>query len=410
MRSRSVARGGAGLLLAAAVIVVPMAPVAAQETRASVDVSAGGAYSTNPFLVRGGGDGAVSTELAITPQVSFVDERDQASLVAFYRRSDYLTRYNSAEAYGFSALGRRAMSTRLNLRADLSYQSSIIGQSGLGVVGVVDPVLTPSPVVGAPDITLIGLNQRQNSIISSLGADYRLSARDTINGQISLTRISYGGGGRGNNLALLSSRTTGASVGYSRSLSERLSIGVQGSGSWIDYDNPTYSGHTYSPQGTVNYQLSQQVSLSAGAGVVFVSSTTPRGTSTSTGFAGNFSGCRNAGRSVQCLRASSDAQPTGLGDVSRRMAASFDYSYQLREFDLVRGSIEYSRLTTTSDATLQAPRTDYLTALVSYERGLTRRVFAGASVGYRQASVTGFGTPNDVTFRLFLRTRLGDIR
>ncbi len=407
MSDRSVARSGAALLLGAAVTVAPLAPVAAQETRASVDVSAGGAYSTNPFLVRGGGDGALSTELAITPQVSFVDERDQASLVAHYRRSDYLTRYNSAEAYGFSALGQRAMSTRLNLRANLSFESSIIGQSGLGVVGVVDPVLTPAPVVGTPDITLIGLNQRQNSIFSSLGADYRLSARDSINGQVSLTRISYGGG---SNLALLSSRTTAASVGYSRSLSERVSIGVQGMGSWIDYDNPAYAGHTYSPQATLNYQLSQQVNFSAGAGVVFVSSTTPRGTSTTTGFAGNFNGCRSAGRSVQCVRASSDAQPTGLGDVSRRMAASVDYSYRLRESDFVRGSLEYSRLTTTSDNTLQAPRTDYLTALGTYERSFTRRVFAGASIGYRRASVSGFGTPNDVTFRLFLRTRLGDIR
>lgn len=402
MRRKSVA-----LLLAAAVAALPVTPVVAQETRVAVDVSAGATYATNPFLIRDGGDGAVSTELAITPQLSFVDERSEASLLARYRRSDYLTRYNSAEAYGFTAVARRAMSSRLNLNANVSYDSSIIGQSGLGIVGVVNPNPIPGPDLGTPDITLIGLNQRQNSIAAALGGSYRLTSRDTVNAQVSVNRVSYGGDGNG---LLLSSRTTGATVGYSRSLSERLSVGAQGSGSWIDYDNPGFAGHTYSPQGTLSYQLSPQVNFSLGAGAVFVSSTTPRGTATTTGFSGNFTGCRNAGRSVQCLRGYSDAQPTGLGDVSRRLGAAFDYSYQLREFDFVRATLEYSRLTTTSDVSVQAPRTDFLNAMATYERGLSRRLFAGASVGYRQTSATGFGSPHDVTFRLFLRTRLGDIR
>ncbi|MEH3123105.1 MAG: hypothetical protein PGN16_14200 [Sphingomonas phyllosphaerae] len=404
----SVARRAAALLLATAAVALPIAPVVAQETRAAVDVSAGAAYSTNPFLVRGGGESAVSTELSIVPQVNFVDERSQASILARYRRSDYLTRYNSAEAYGISATARRVMSSRLSLRADATYDSSIIGQNGLGVVGVVNPNPVPGPDLSTPDITLIGLNQRQNAISAAIGGDYRISTRDTINGQVSINRVSYGGGAAGG--LLLSSRTTGASIGYNRSLSERLSIGAQGAGSWIDYDNPGYSGHTYSPQGTLSYQASQLVNLSLGAGVVFVSSTTPRGTFTTTGLSGTFTGCRNGGRAVQCVRAYSDAQPTGLGDVSRRFGASLDYSYQLREYDFVRASVEYTRLTTTSDTTLQAPRTSFLSGQATYERGITRRLFAGASVGYRQADSTGFGTPHDVTFRLFLRTRLGDIR
>ncbi|MEG8037966.1 hypothetical protein QP166_00870 [Sphingomonas sp. LR60] len=408
MPMNSVARRSAALLLVTTAVALPLAPVSAQEMRVAVDVSAGGAYSTNPFLIRGGGGGAASTELSVTPQVSFVDERSEASIVARYRRSDYLTRYSSAEAYGFTALARRAMSARLNMRADVSFDSSIIGQNGLGVVGVVDPTLTPGPVLGTPDITLIGLNQRQTTISASMGGDYRLSSRDTLNARASITRISYGDGNDAG--PLLSSRTTAGTVGYSRALSERLSLGAQGSGSWIDYDNPSYSGHTYSPQLTLNYQLNPRINLSGGAGVVFVSSTTPRGTFNTTGFSGTLNACRNAGRSVQCLRAYSDAQPTGLGDVSLRYGAALDYSYQLREFDLVRASVDYSRLNTTSNTTLQAPNTDFFSAQTSYERSFTRRVFAGASVGYRQANGRGFGSPSDVTFRLFLRTRLGDIR
>ena len=407
MSGKSMTRGAAALLLASTTVALPLAPAVAQETRVAVDVTAGGAYSTNPFLVRDGGEGAASTELAITPQLSFVDERNQASLVARYRRSDYLTRYSAAEAYGFSALARRAMSARLNLRADVSYDSSIIGQNGLGLVGAVNPNPIPGPDLRTPDISLIGLNQRQNAVAAAFGADYRLSTRDTVTGQVSINRVSYGDGG---NAFLLSSRTADATIGYSRSLSERLSVGAQGSGTWIDYDNPGYSGHTYAPQGTLTYQLSPRVNLSGGLGAVFVSSTTPAGTVTATGLSANFNGCRDGGRSVQCLRAYSDAQPTGLGDVSRRYGAAADYSYQLREFDVVRASIEYSRLNTTSNTTLQAPRTDFVSGQASYERSFTRRIFAGASVGYRHANGRGFGSPSDVTFRLFLRTRLGDIR
>lgn len=406
MRAATLSRGAAAALLTGALATLSAAPVGAQETRAAVDVSAGASYSTNPFLIRDRGrdTGAFATELAITPQVTFLDERNEATLLARYSRSDYLTRYSAAESYGVAAQARRAMTPTLNARADLSFDSSIIGQNGLGVVGVVDP--TPGPDLGTPDIAVIGLNQRQNAIVAALGADWRVAPRDTLTGQVSINRISYGR----ESGALLSSRSTAATVGYSRALSERTSVGLQGSGTWIDYDRPGYSGHTYAPQATLTHQVNQQLNFTLGAGVIFVSSTTPAGTSNVTGFSGNFNGCRTAGRSTQCVRAYSDAQPTGLGDVSRRWGGAFDYSYRLRENDVLRASVDYSRLTATSDITLQAPRVEYLNASVAYERAVTRRLFAGASVGYRQASVSGLGTPSDTIFRLFLRTRLGDRR
>lgn len=403
-RAATLARGASVLLLTGTLTALPLAPLDAQETRAAVDVSVGGSYSTNPFLIRGGGAGAFATELAVTPQVTFLDERSEATILARYRRSDYLTRYSAAEGYGVAAQARRAMTPTLTARADLSFDSSIIGQNGLGVVGVVDSTVQPTP--GTPDIAVIGLNQRQNAIVAGLGADWRVGPRDTLTAQGSVSRITYDG----NSAALLSSRTTAATVGYSRALSERTSIGVQGSGSWINYDRPGYSGHTYSPQFTLNRQISQQIRFSLGAGVIFVSSTTPFGTSNVTGLSGTFNGCREAGRTTQCLRAFSDAQPTGLGDVSRRYGGTFDYSYRLRESDVVRATIDYSHLTATSNTTLQVPSVGFLGGSVSYERGFTRRLFAGASVGYRQATGDGFGNPNDVTFRLFLRTRLGDRR
>lgn len=396
-------RRRAALSLAVALSGVSALPAAAQDTRLAVDVSAGGSYSTNPFLIRGDAEGAVATELMISPQLTVVDERNEASLIAHYRRSDYLNRYNAAEGYGVQAQARRALTSTLSARADVSYESSIVGQSGLGVVGVVDP--NPGPDLGTPDISLIGLNQRQNSLVASLGADWRFGPRDTLTGRASANRISYGG----ESGALLSSQTTGATLGYSRALSERTSVGFQGTGSWTDYDRRGFSGASYSPQGTLSHQIDQRLRFSLGLGAVFISSTTPLRTTKATGFSGTFDGCRTAGRSAQCVRAFSDAQATGLGDISRRYGGSFDYSYRLRENDVLRGMIDYSRLTATSD-TLQVPQVGFLSGIVSYERSFTQRLFVGASAGYRQATGGGLGNPSDLTFRLFLRTRLGDRR
>lgn len=398
----------AALLATAALLALPATQAGAQETRLAVDVSAGGSYSTNPFLIRGKSESSAATELTISPSLTVLDETSATTLNAHYRRSDYLTRYNPAEGYGVAAQTRRALSATMSANASVSYDSSIIGQRGLGLVGVVDPT-TPAPVIVAPDISLIGLNQRQNSLAASLGASWQLGPRDSLNAQVSASRVSYGSNSRSGDNPLLASRGTGATIGYSRSLSERTSIGVQGTGSWTNYDRPGFSGSSYSPQGTITHQINQQLNFTLGAGVVFISSTTPRGTSNVTGFSGSFNGCRVAGRSTQCVRAYSDAQATALGDISRRYGGSVEYSYRLRQNDVLSGTLDYSRLTATSTA-VQVPQVGYLNAMLSYQRGFTQRLFAGASVGYRQATGDGFGSPSDVTFRLFVRTRLGDRR
>ncbi len=416
----------AAALLTVAIATVPAGQAVAQETAVAVDVSAGGSYSTNPFLISGDSDGkgAFATELSVTPQVMYRDERSDAALIARYRRSDYIDRYNSAEGYGFTAQAQRALNPLLSANATVSFDSSIVGQSGLGVVGVVDPSLTPVPGIGlpvpgigvpgvgvpgvsVPDLSLIGLNQRQNTLAASLGATLRVGPHDTLNGSVNANRVSYGSN---SNIALLSSRGTGATIGYSRALSERTSVGIQGSGSWTEYDRNGFHGSSYSPQGTLSHRLGAQLNLDLAAGVVFISSTTTRGRSNVTGFSGSLSGCHTGNRSAQCLRAYSDAQATALGDISRRYGGSFDYSYRLRENDVLRASIGYSRLVATSDNTLQIPQVSYLNADAAYERSFTRRFFGGASVGYRQATGGGLGNPSDLIFRLFVRTRLGDRR
>lgn len=390
------------LLLVAAVTALPGAEAAAQTTRVAVDAQAGVGYTTNPFLVIGDAASSGYTDFSVQPELLYQDERSEAALIARYRRSEYWRRYDAAEAYGAEARARREISPTVNMHANVVYDSSIIGQGGLGIVGVVDP--TPSPDLGTPDIALLGLQSRQNSLVGALGGDWRMSARDTLTGEARISRIDYNGA-----QILTSSYTTSTTLGYTRALSERTSIGVQGSGAWTNFRRPGYSGSFYQPQATLNHQFNDRWRFSLMAGAVFISSTTERGTTKITGLSGNFSGCRDGGRGTACLRASSDAQATGLGDISRRYAAGADYSYRVRENDVVRASVDYSQVRATSDVP-QLPRVSYLTGSVSYERAMSRTVFAGLSTQYRQASGGNLERPSDLNFRLFVRTRLGDPR
>lgn len=396
------ARHASAVALGTLVIALAAAPAAAQTTVA-LDAQAAIGYSSNPFLVSGDDDrGSWFTELTVQPELLYQDELGDAGIIGHYRRTDYFDRYDSADSYGAEARARRQLSQTLTGRASVAYDSSILGQGGAGIVGVVDPTLPPD--VGTPDITLLGLRQRQESVVATMGADWRVSERDTANAEVRVSNIDYGDGP-----LLTSSRTVSGTVGYSRSVSQRTSVGAQVSGSWVDFGRNGYSGQFYQPQLTLTHQVSETLRFSIGAGPLFVVSKTDRGTERSTGFSGNFFGCHDGDRATACVRAYSDAQPTGLGDISKRWGGAFDYSYVVREFDILRASVDYSHVSETSSL-LQVPSISYLTAGATYEHGFSRRWFAGVSGSYRQADGNGFERTSDVGVKFFIRTRLGDTK
>ncbi|MGK6321937.1 hypothetical protein ACMGDM_02500 [Sphingomonas sp. DT-51] len=393
---------GVALPLGAALVALPCTLADAQTTRLIVDGQAGVGYSSNPFLVNDDGAGSAFTELSISPQLVRFDEKGEAALSAYYRRTDYFTRYDSADSYGVEARARRQLTETFNAHAVVSYDSSIIGQSSYGLVGVLDPSLPPD--LGTPDIALLGLRQRQKSLTAAIGADLRISQRDTINGEVRASRISYGDSG-----LLTSSTTKSATLGWSHAVSARTSVGLQGSGSWSNFDRDRTSGSFYQPQVTLTHQFSESVSLSAAVGALFITSRTPLGTTHSTGISGNIFACKAGQRSNICARAYSDAQPTGFGDVSKRQGAGIDYSYQLRENDVLRASADYSRVQETSNL-LQARNASFINAGASYEHGFSRRLFGGVAGGYRRATGGGQDWPSDVNVKVFVRARWGDTR
>ena len=393
-------RAGVALPLGAALAVLPSALAEAQTTRFIVDGQAGVGYSTNPFVIDDNDTGSAFTELSITPQLVRLDEKGEAALSAYYRRTDYFTRYDSADSYGVEARARRQLSQTFNAHAVVSYDSSIIGQSSYGLVGVLDPSLPPD--LGTPDIALLGLRQRQKSLVAAVGADLRISTRDTVNGELRASRISYADSG-----ILTSSTTKSATLGWSHAVSARTSVGLQGSGSWTSFERQRTSGAFYQPQVTLTHQFSSSVTVTAALGALFITSRTPLGTTHSTGVSGNVFACKAGQRSNTCFRAYSDAQPTGFGDISKRQGAGLDYSYQVRENDVVRASVDYSRVQETSNL-LQARNASFITGGASYEHGFSRRLFGGVTGGYRRATGGGRDWPSDLNVKVFVRARWGD--
>lgn len=395
-------RLGVALPLGAALIALPTTLATAQSTRLIVDGQAGLGYSTNPFLIDGDDRGSAFSELSITPQLIQVDEKGDAALRAFYRRTDYFNRYDSADAYGAEASARRQLSETFAGHASVGYESSILGQASYGLVGVLDPSVPIDP--GTPDIALLGLRQRQESITAAVGGDLRISQRDTINAEGRAVQINYGDTG-----LLTSSRTTSATLGWSHAVSARTSVGLQGSGSWSDFGRQGNSGSFYQPQVTVTHSLSETVSVTAAVGALFITSRTPAGTVKSTGLSGNVLACKSSQRTNACLRAYADAQPTGFGDVSKRQGVGADYSYLVRENDVLRASLDFSRVQETSDLP-QARNASFITGGASYERGFSRRLFGGVAGGYRRATGSDRGAVSDLNVKAFVRVRWGDTR
>lgn len=403
MTVRSVSRA-IPVVRAAAVVATLLSPAAAwsQTTELTVSAQAQGGYSTNPFFVGTGDTGSAYVDLSIQPQLAQVDELGNVVISANYHRTEYFRRYDGTDSYGVDASGQRRLSPLLAVHVNAGYYSAILGQGGLTTPTVVDPT---TPVVGPtlPDITVLGLRQRQESINAGVGTDWQLSPLDSTSLGVRMSRYDYGN----NDPRLTSSRSISADASYTRTLSSRTSVGLSGSGTWTEFGRGGSSGDYYSAQATYHRQLSEHLRMDLAAGILFIQSTTAGGRINTTGFSGNASLCSDAKRQTYCVRAYSSAQPTGFGDISKSYGAGLSYSYRLNEDDFITANADYSRVETTSSL-LQIPRSNYVNASLGYEHSFTRTLVGGAGAGYRRISGGFFDHEDDLNLRIYLRISLGD--
>lgn len=424
-------------LIASAALMCWGTSASAQSQKFSVDVFASVGYASNPFLVADGSTSAGFLEVSATPRFVLIDEQGATSIQAFFRHSQYHREFGSSQNYGIQADSNRQLTEKLSARAFAGFDSSILGERGfrnnlLGAEPVTIPAVQPTnPVPGAQpvpapppqptvvlptdiftDVGLIGLRTRQNQFRAGGGLSYQISSIDSISADANIIRSDFGSG-RVEQL-LTDYLGYGASLGYSRALSTQTQVGARLSAQKADYDEPGFSSNVYQPQLTISSRVSPLWTVSAAAGLLFIKTRTPLGSSDSTGLSGNINGCRAGEASNLCLAAYRDASATGIGGVSKTLGSSVSYSYRLNQTDSVRADASYSKSdltgTVRNDELARRFSSSYVNANVSYDRAFSRRLTGGATLGYRDIFDSGFETSADVTGQVYIRARFGDIQ
>jgi len=431
------------LVAATGAAVAPLGVAAQVRTVPALTVAGGVGYDSNPFLGAGGAKGSASTTLNVMPSITFVDGVDRAVIAGSYNRQDFFTRYGSNNGYQASANGHKQFDARTGIDVAASYDSSVLGgagnfapigqvvpvtggaagsgigsgASGSGSLPVVSAPIGTAPVVTIPvdgDIGLIGLRQRRKTLSTSASASYLLSERTSLFGGVNASRSTYPGAQR-QSILLGNFTQYGANAGFSRSIDELSSVGVQLSASFVDYDRG-FSSSFFTPRLTYNRTLSPRWTLNAAVGGAIVHDRIS-GTSVTVSAEGTL--CRTfSERGNFCAFASREPSVTGFGGVRTQTTAGATLGYRLSEVSTVSASARYNHVANgtpaLSEGVLPANQ-DFTSVDGSYQRQLGRHLSALASAGYRHIS-SGFRTAggstggNSVFGRLGLTLSLGGQR
>jgi hypothetical protein len=122
-----------------------------------------------------------------------------------------------------------------------------------------------------------------------------------------------------------SSWTIPASLGYSRRVSPRATVGGRLAFQYTDYNGPE-SFWTITPQVTGSLLLSERLVASGAIGATFSAVDDGARTRHSTGLSANASLCQTGERTQFCGRASVDQQAATVAGPSRAVTAGIDYS------------------------------------------------------------------------------------
>ncbi|ARS27323.1 autotransporter domain-containing protein [Sphingomonas sp. KC8] len=367
-------------------------------TAARVDLSTSAGYSTNPFLSEDSNTDSAFIEGAIRPNISFIDDRGRTELGGYYSRSEYLRRSISAsEAYGASARTNRKLSEKVDVRALLSYDSSIVGSAD--AEGNFDPSLPQYP-----DIGLIGQRQRREMFSATAGATIRPNARDVWTIDFDGSKVRY----PGDALADANYKSYGARLGYSRAISETSTIGVTLGYTQIDYDAPNQDSRIISPQLTYSTRFAGGWSISAAVGVSLTRRDLIVGKDNSTALSGNLQACRETERSNLCFGGSRATSATGFGGARTQTDLFANYNYRLSERSTISARANYS--INGDDGLVLPGNRKYLSVGTDYSHQFSERLRLTAAVAYRDAYAPFLSPDADIRGSIGLAYTLGSRR
>ncbi len=417
--------------LGAVSVVVPMQAALADVTVIpSGSVSVGGGYSSNPFLQSTGASASGSAQITVAPQVELIDGTDQAVISANYNRTQYTSNYGGNDGYGVNVSATSQRSARTSINVALGYSSQILGAAnsfgattigiptGVGTgtttgtgtgtdtgTGTIATPIVTTPVIGGigGDIGLIGLRQRRNELFASAGASYRPDERSTWSGGINASRSSY----PDSNGFATGFRTYGANIGYTRSLTEKSSVGFTLSGTSINY-NTSPTTRYLTPRLTYSRTLALHWTLDVAAGASIVDDGI---NSTSVTASATATVCRAGERGRLCLSASREPSVSAFGGARNQTSVSASYSYQVSELTSVAASASFQRSSTGNGLRLPTAITsnqqDFITGDLTLNRRIGRRLSAYGTASYRDVNGLGLPVKADIGGRIGLSLAIG---
>ena len=399
------------LLAVAPLLALPHA-AQAQETRTSVEVAGTTGYSNNPFVQRGSSSGSGFVAFDVTPRLQLLNERSTFTATLNAHVDQYFTRYPTTDNYRVNLAYNGQPSERITTFAQVNLSSSIIGSfdnlfgsgvvdtSGLGggaggvtsgtsssggnsTVGTGGATVNPgsggglgSGILPATDIGLLGTRDRRRSLYATGGLAARLSEHDTISAS------AFGDFARYRNSGAISDYDGyGGTVGYSRQLSTRTSVGVQGSASRYQYKGALGDTNVYSVQATGSTQLNAYWTAQGSLGVSFTESGTP-GSRNRASLSGQLSLCRRGQLDNFCFSASRAAQATGINGAQYVTSVGANWTRRLSERTSVGANVSY--VTEGGLRSLTNVQSDYLATSVTLDRRVLERLRVFASARYRQ--------------------------
>jgi hypothetical protein len=385
------------------------------ETTNTLDLTAGAGFSTNPGF-RNNSRTSAFGRLGAYGTHTVRNERSSTSLHGFIENTSYLRNYGSQRIFALGADTNFTASPTLTLYGSLNFNGDFNGQLSNRLIGVpggppiTDPnnPLPPPPGFNVPDV--FAFNGHSYRLSGQVGASIRSSEVSTISLSAGAQRSWFTANSDANYNIYF------GSVGYSRQVSERTSIGPS---LYLTHQDFTHgdSANIVNPVLTAHTQLSESMSADGAVGVLVLSQ--DRGGHHDTSVSPSFSAslCSRATLSSFCAQVSRDARSAlndrvinSSGKASITTTGSVTYYRQLSEAGTLQASMYVTHYSSSGTLTGQNLRSTYLSAIVGYDHKVGHRLAAGITGGARKVFQSGSDPAVDFNANIYLRYRIGDIK
>ena len=372
-----------------------------------LDLTANLGYSSNPFLQAGNSRSSSFGRVSARGVHAWGGQRSSSSVSAFVEGSTYLNDYGLKTIFSVTGDTQFQASERVSLFANASVSGDLGGQLSnrflyVPPVPIIPNPNQPPPPINVDDPDLFSFTGRQYRIYGQGGASFLTSEGSTLTVSGGAQRTFYTDD-------FLDDFTTVFGNGmYSRTLSERTTIGVAVGVNHTNYSNSSASATTINPTVNIRTLLSENWDASASVGVSFSKVDQEIGSSdSSTNISLDASLCRSMEFDRFCGHVARYAQSSSRAALVTTTSVGVDWYKKLDANSTIQLSAAVVRYV--SDFQDLDERTHHFRLAASYSRRINTRLSAGADVGFRSLRQSGPDPNADIGGSVFLRYRLGDL-